>query len=795
MAARKWVAGCLAVSLIAARVEAGGSIFFPEPVYIPVPTEGGYPSGITTGPLGDIWFTENSQGRIGRIGPDLHVDEFVIPAQSFFPRPTSITAGPDGNVWFIDEQGNNISRITPNGTITQFPVPSAVNTPFDITSGPDGKLWFTEQVFARGGFVTGVVGNITVNGTINETTINAPAYSIVRGSDNALWFATYGLGRFATNGQYRLFPTGDLLPTGDALPSGLPAPDGYLPTNDVTSGPDGALWFTYFRPEIIGPEEPAGVPGVPMEDYPAVGRMTTDGVLTSFLSPDPSIQPNSIIRGPEDNLWFTTQDGSVWRINLAGTMDQMTFNSSESNPSVGLTAGGDGRIWYTLPMTNRIGRVDSLFLLPVNLAGASPIGLARGQDDSIWFADYGGNRIGRIDRNGSLQQYELGDDHNPTAVAVAPDGSAWFTNTGADTIGHITTDGDIAEIRIPLPPSTPEDIVFGPDGNFWFTEYDAGAISRVTMQGVIKRFKIPNPDPGVAGPRGVARVPNPLNITVGPDGNLWFTDCGLNKIGRITTSGEIVEFPIPTAGSGPAGITAGADGDLYFVESNAGRVARSTTAGVVTELGTPDSDSYPQYITLGPDGAIWFTESDANRLGRIGRDGRITKFELPTADSGPTGIVGRGDGRLFVALLNTSQILYADLAAAEPTHTVTPTATITRTPTPTRTATATLTVPPGSTATSTPSITLTPTLTPTVPPGSTETSTPEPTQTITTLDCFGDCNGDASVSISELIAAVNIALGNSPFETCVNADADGDGEVRINDLISSIISALQGCRI
>src|SRR5512142_2830723 len=110
MAASNWVAACLAAGLIAARAEAGGTIFLPVPDFIDVPTGNGYPSGITTGPLGDIWFTENNRDRIGRIGPDLHVDEFVIPqdATSGFPSPTSITVGPDGNLWFVESQARKI---------------------------------------------------------------------------------------------------------------------------------------------------------------------------------------------------------------------------------------------------------------------------------------------------------------------------------------------------------------------------------------------------------------------------------------------------------------------------------------------------------------------------------------------------------------------------------------------------------------------------------------------------------------------------------------------------------------
>jgi virginiamycin B lyase len=57
-----------------------------------------------------------------------------------------------------------------------------------------------------------------------------------------------------------------------------------------------------------------------------------------------------------------------------------------------------------------------------------------------------------------------------------------------------------------------------------------------------------------------------MGITAGPDGNLWFTEYGGNKIGRITTAGVITEFPIPTDDSEPWGITSGPDGNLWFTE-------------------------------------------------------------------------------------------------------------------------------------------------------------------------------------------------------------------------------------
>jgi virginiamycin B lyase len=55
----------------------------------------------------------------------------------------------------------------------------------------------------------------------------------------------------------------------------------------------------------------------------------------------------------------------------------------------------------------------------------------------------------------------------------------------------------------------------------WFTELRYDRIDRVTLSGRITRYKIPT---GGAGAYGIA---------AGPDGTMWFTERGANKIGRI----------------------------------------------------------------------------------------------------------------------------------------------------------------------------------------------------------------------------------------------------------------------
>lgn len=61
------------------------------------------------------------------------------------------------------------------------------------------------------------------------------------------------------------------------------------------------------------------------------------------------------------------------------------------------------------------------------------------------------------------------------------------------------------------------------------------------------------------------------------------------------------------------------------------------------------------------------------------------------------------------------------------------------------------------------------------------------------LACPGDCNGDATVSISELIVEVNVALGATAVPACLAGDANGDGMIRIDELIAAVNAALTGC--
>ena len=59
--------------------------------------------------------------------------------------------------------------------------------------------------------------------------------------------------------------------------------------------------------------------------------------------------------------------------------------------------------------------------------------------------------------------------------------------------------------------------------------------------------------------------------------------------------------------------------------------------------------------------------------------------------------------------------------------------------------------------------------------------------------CIGDCNGDHTVAINELLLGVNIVAGDAALSACAALDANQDGAVIISELVQAVNNALGGC--
>lgn len=150
-------------------------------------------------------------------------------------------------------------------------------------------------------------------------------------------------------------------------------------------------------------------------------------------------------------------------------------------------------------------------------------------------------------------------------------------------------------------------------------------------------------------------------------------------------------------------------------------------------------------------------------------------------------------------------------ATPSPTETVTPTASvtghITSSPTPPIPATATASAAPSPpvTETGTPMVTTTPTASPTTPDTATPTApatgtptpiasvTPTPTASPPGTPCPGDCNGDRTVTIDDIVVLVNVMLDLAPADACPAGDFNGDGDITIEEGVRAVNAALFGC--
>jgi virginiamycin B lyase len=62
-------------------------------------------------------------------------------------------------------------------------------------------------------------------------------------------------------------------------------------------------------------------------------------------------------------------------------------------------------------------------------------------------------------------------------------------------------------------------------------------------------------------------------VTVGPDGNLWYTANMANRIGCMSPAGEpLLDIAIPTPASGARCIATMSNGRLYFTEYDASSI-------------------------------------------------------------------------------------------------------------------------------------------------------------------------------------------------------------------------------
>lgn len=270
--------------------------------------------------------------------------------------------------------------------------------------------------------------------------------------------------------------------------------------------------------------------------------------------------------------------------------------------------------------------------------------LVIGPDGQAWFTGYYAETYSEGEEPHYFPQIMRIDSQGHTGVVsqpqgakgftVGPDGNVWLTESRA--LVRLTSGGERTAFALPEEETGSNftqaagPIVTGSDGNLWFSGYRAVAsgaegkavatIDRMTPSGNVTQFDLP-------GSGGF-----PTRLTVGPDGNVWFTEMPEDRVGKITPSGSIQTFQLPT-GTRPAAIATGADGNLWVAEEKdkPGALGRITPSGQYTEFPVEPEVSAGA-LAAGPDGRLWFSMGPGT-IYRMTPTGRVSVVQLPNPTS------------------------------------------------------------------------------------------------------------------------------------------------------------------
>jgi virginiamycin B lyase len=251
------------------------------------------------------------------------------------------------------------------------------------------------------------------------------------------------------------------------------------------------------------------------------------------------------------------------------------------------------------------------------------------------------------------------------AIAAGRHGEVWFAEPSTDTIGRRTARGKIKRFRIPTPAAEPVALSLGSDGSLWFAEHRADKLGRIEPDGAVREYPIPVPPahPIAVGPFRIAAAgpPQPGAITIGREGDVWFTfggqDSGVSStyggfVARLDVEGTIVEYPLPGPNAEPQAITTGTDGTIWVTEriSRGGAIGRVAPDGSIAVTPLPEGNE-PRGVEPAPDGGVWFAEvvfgpQIVGVIGKLTAAGSFAYFSLPHSEQ-LSGIASDDEGDLW----------------------------------------------------------------------------------------------------------------------------------------------------
>jgi uncharacterized protein (TIGR03437 family) len=256
----------------------------------------------------------------------------------------------------------------------------------------------------------------------------------------------------------------------------------------------------------------------------------------------------------------------------------------------------------------------------------------------------------------------------------------------------------LANVQNPCDPQTFEQtshIAFDSAGNLYIADSNNQRIRRIGTNGVITTVAGSGDRPALAsrceatgsigdgGDARSARLYNPADIAILPNGGMVIADQLANRIRQVSPSGVITTLAgngahnlyspgIPATSSpmdSPSALAVDKSGVIYFAELHGNRIGRIGPDGRIVTVagngfpgyngeGIPATSAWmtrPTGISLDAAGTLYIADSGNNRIRKVSSDGIITTF----AGTGQKGFSGDG-GAANAAKLDTPMDVKVD---------------------------------------------------------------------------------------------------------------------------------------
>ncbi len=463
----------------------------------------------------------------------------------------------------------------------------------------------------------------------------------------------------------------------------------------VQNDPNGALTLT--QTELTGPGEAVAIQFDSSKQLTdakidastgSSGTLEADFVTLSYTPSNPTITlGGSPVTVPVSESGFTGQ----FTISLADSTVASATISPTSNGAATITISPPppGSYGGKTTLTVSDGTVSGKMALsviypvlqiqdwymnggPVAMVPAAASTTSEFGGPSFYYADPADDQVGQALLNGNYTlQVDSGLPDAAVNIAVDSSGNPWWVISGwpqtqlctgsffrgqySPTCYNVT--GTFSQANswglVAVPGS-------GGSTTLWMTLYTGSAAAIASYNTATAQFTYYT--------NGLSSSADPYTMTLGPDGNLWFTDTSTTApaIGVLKVStGAITEYPLQ-AGNGnqgtaalPISIVTGPDGNLWFADNSSyngaiGKVVPSS--GAITEYSGAGSglqrNATPSCVAIGPDGNVWFTDPSVNGQELIGTvnasTGKIQEYSLSDLKFDPSLLATVGGGLQLV---------------------------------------------------------------------------------------------------------------------------------------------------